>query len=148
MNEIIHILAILTKRLPIGTNFGIVHFLWMLISGSLLQNRGAIIPALKSIGLSDEEARRAWTAFCKGIWAIGCLTRMWRGYVRGSMNWQERRYEGYQPVVVDITALWRPALKNCPSKHYHPAARRALPAVIVGISAEVGEVDGQRIALP
>jgi hypothetical protein len=44
--------------------------------------------------------------------------------------------------------MWRPALKNCPSKHYHPAANRALPAVIIGMTGEVGEINGQRLALP
>ena len=52
------------------------------------------------------------------------------------------------PVTVDITVFWRPALKRCPSKHDHPAANRALPAVIFGISGEVGELNGQRMALP
>jgi hypothetical protein len=47
-----------------------------------------------------------------------------------------------------VTAFWRPALKNCPSKHYHPAANRALPAVVFGIVGEVCEINGQRIALP
>lgn len=51
-------------------------------------------------------------------------------------------------MTADVTAFWRPALKNCPSKHYHPAANRALPAVIFGICGEVGELNGQRIALP
>jgi len=63
-------------------------------------------------------------------------------------GWQEHRYEGYVPVTVDITVFWRPALKRCPSKHYHPAANRALPAVIFGISGEGGELNGQRMALP
>jgi hypothetical protein len=49
---------------------------------------------------------------------------------------------------VDVTAFWRPELKNCPSKHYHPAANRALPAVIFGITGRVGELNGQRVALP
>ena len=50
--------------------------------------------------------------------------------------------------MVDTTAFWRPALKNCPSKHYHPGAQRALPAVVFGIVGEVGEIGGQRIACP
>lgn len=74
--------------------------------------------------------------------------KLWRGYVQGNAQWQVHRYEGYLPVVVDITAFWRPTLKNCPSKHFHPAARRALPAVIYGIIGEVGEMEGQRLALP
>jgi hypothetical protein len=134
--------------MPVGTNLGMLHFLWMLVSGALLPNRGAIIPGLKSIGLTDEATRRAWAAFRKGAWETQVLVKLWRGYVEGMANWQSHRYEGYQPVVVDITAFWRPALKKCPSKHYHPSAGRALPAVIFGISAEVGEIAGQRIALP
>lgn len=59
-----------------------------------------------------------------------------------------RHYEGYLPITIDVTAFWRPALQNCPSKHYHPAANRALPAVIFGIVGQVGELNGQRIALP
>jgi hypothetical protein len=49
---------------------------------------------------------------------------------------------------VDVTAFWRPSLKTCPSKHYHPAANRALPAVIFGITGQVGDLNGQRVALP
>jgi len=63
-------------------------------------------------------------------------------------GWQEHRYEGYLAVTVDVTACWRPALNRCSSKHDHPAANRALPAVIVWISGEVGEMNGQRMALP
>jgi hypothetical protein len=58
------------------------------------------------------------------------------------------RYEEYSPVTVDVTAFWRPTLKKCPSKHYHPMANRALPAVIFGVVGQVGEINGQRIALP
>ena len=51
-------------------------------------------------------------------------------------------------IAVDATAFWSPDLHGCPNKHYHPAANRALPAVIVGIHGEVGEHNGHRIALP
>lgn len=34
------------------------------------------------------------------------------------------------------------------AKHYHPAANRALPAVIFSITGQVGELNRQRIALP
>ena len=120
----------------------------MLVSGALLPNRGAIFPALKSTGLSDDETRRAWVAFRKGVWQMVVVLRIWQEYVTGLEGWQLHRYEGYSPVTVDVTAFWRPALKNCPSKHYHPAANRALPAVIFGVVGQVGEINGQRIALP
>jgi hypothetical protein len=73
---------------------------------------------------------------------------LWQEHVMGLPGWQEHRYEGYRAVPADVTAFWRPALKNCPSKHYHPAANRALPAVIFGITGVVGEINGQRLALP
>lgn len=147
-NHTIAVLSILLENLPIGTNLALLHFMWMLVSGALLPNRGAMFPALKSTGLSDAATRRAWVAFRKGVWQMSVILALWRGYVKGLPGWQERRYEGYLPVTVDVTAYWRPALKNCPSQHYHPAAKRALPAVIFGISGEVGELNGQRIALP
>lgn len=147
-NHTIAVLSILLENLPIGTNLALLHFMWMLVSGALLPNRGAMFPALKSTGLSDAATRRAWVAFRKGVWQMPVILVLWREHVKGLPGWRERRYEGYLPVTVDITAYWRPALKNCPSKHYHPAAKRALPAVIFGISGEVGELNGQRIALP
>ena len=145
-----HTIAILTticQGLPIGTNLAMLYFLWALISGALLPNRGAIIPALKSIGLSDEEVRRSWAAFGSGVWSINELCSELGRYVRKLPAWQERRYEGYLPITVDITAYWRPALKDCPGVHFHPAAQCALPAINIGLLGEVGEVNGQRLAL-
>lgn len=120
----------------------------MLVSGALLPSRGAIFPALKSIGLDDAATRRAWAAFRKGVWQMPAILILWREHVKALPGWQEHRYEGYLPVTIDVTAFWRPALKRCPGKHFHPAANRALPAVIFGIIGEVGEINGQRLALP
>lgn len=148
MNHTINVLCQLTQALPVGTNLALLHFLWMLVSGALLPSRGALFPALKSIGLSDAATRRAWVAFRKGVWQMPALLVLWRAQIQSQGDWQLHRHEGYVPVAVDVTAFWRPALKDCPSKHYHPAAQRALPAVIFGICGAVGEVNGQRIALP
>ena len=147
-NHTIALLSTLLENLPIGTNLALLHFMWMLVNGALLPNRGALFPALKATGLSDAATRRAWAAFRKGAWQIAMLLGLWREYVKALPNWQERRYEGYLAVTADVTAFWRTALKNCPSQHYHPAARRAMPAVIFGICGEVGELNGQRSALP
>jgi hypothetical protein len=141
-------LVALTEGLPVGTNLALLHFLWMLVSGALLPQRGAIFPALQSCGLSDQATRRAWAAFRKGVWQTAILLRLWQEQVEGMPGWQVHRHEGYQAITVDVTAFWRPALKKCPSKHYHPAANRALPAVIMGVIGRVGEIDGQRIACP
>jgi hypothetical protein len=148
INHTISILSILTVGLPIGTNLALLHFMWMLVSGALLPNRGALFPALTWIGLSEAATRRAWVAFRKGVWQMPGMLVLWREYVKALPGWQEHRYEGYRPIPADVTAFWRPALKHCPSTHYHPAANRALPAVIMGLTGDVGEIEGQRIALP
>ena len=148
INHTITVLVILTQGLPVGTNLAMLHFMYMLVSGGLLPNRGAMFPGLKSIGLSDGAIRRAWMAFRKGAWQMPAFLILWREHVMGLPGWQEHRYEGYRAVPADVTAFWRPALKNYPSKHYHPAANRALPAVIFGITGVVGEINGQRLALP
>ena len=44
---------------PIGTNLGLFHLLWMLLSGRLLDSRGAIIPGLADFGLSAAAVRCA-----------------------------------------------------------------------------------------
>lgn len=120
----------------------------MLVCGALLPERGAIFPALKSIGLSDPAARRSWAAFRGSVWQMVVLLRLWQTHLEGLPGWQVHRYEGYRVVTADVTAFWRPALANCPSQHYHPKANRALPAVIFGIVGEVGHLGGQRVACP
>jgi hypothetical protein len=125
MNHTIAVLNELLAGLPIGTNLALLHVFWALLSGQLPPSRGALFPALKAIGPGDKAVRRAWTAISSGVWQTAQLV-----------------------VTADVTAFWRPTLKNCPSTHYHPAAQRALPAVIFGIVGEVGEINGQRIALP
>jgi len=141
-------LVALTKGLPVGTNLALLQFLWMLVSGALLPQRGALFPALQSTGLSAQATRRAWAAFRGGVWQTAILMRLWQEQIEGLPGWQVHRHEGYRAITVDVTAFWRPTLKNCPSKHYHPGANRALPAVIFGIIGEVGEIGDQRIACP
>ncbi len=148
MNHTISVLNELLASLPIGTNLAMMHVFWALLSGQLLNSRGALFPALKAIGLKDEAIRRAWTALSKGVWRTALLIELWRKHVESLPEWKRHEYEGYKPVTADVTAFWRPSLKNCPSQHYHPAAGRALPAVIFGVVGKVGEINGQRIALP
>lgn len=148
MNHTIAVLSELLVGLPIGTNLALLHVFWALLSGQLLPSRGALFPALKAIGLEDEAVRRAWTAISSGVWQIAQLIEFWRKHVEGLPEWKQHEYEGYKPVVADVTAFWRPSLKKCPSQHYHPAAQRALPAVIFGVVGKVGELHGQRIAVP
>lgn len=148
MNHTISVLNELLVGLPIGTNLALMHVFWALLSGQLLNSRGALFPGLKAIGLKDDAIRRAWTAVSKGVWQTALLIDLWRKHVEGLPEWKPHAYEGYKAVTADVTAFWRPTLKNCPSQHYHPAAGRALPAVIFGVVGRVGEINGQRLALP
>lgn len=146
--EMITILCAINQQLPIGTNLAMLHLLWMLVSGALLSSRGALFGALASIGLSPAAVRRAWAAMRYGAWQIDDLMQHWREYVQAQEHWHVHEYEGYRALAVDLTAFWRPTLKGLKSKHYHPQANKALPAVVIGLVGLVGDVFGQRIALP
>jgi hypothetical protein len=145
--EVMAALCAVTQSLPIGTNLALLQLLWMLLSGQLLPSRGALFPGLKAIGLSTAAVRRAWAAFRYGAWHIGTLLTLWQQYVTKQPHWQALQYEGYIPIAVDITPYWRPALKGCASKHYHPQAGKALQAVEFGLIGRVGQVNGQRVTL-
>jgi hypothetical protein len=140
-------LAAVVEELPVGTNLALYQFLWMLISGALHDSRGALFPALKSIGLTDEESRRAWAAMRHGAWQTETLLETWRTHVTDQGEWQAARYAGYYTKAVDITAYWRPTLKGLKSKHYHAETGKALPAVVFGMVGRVGRVGQQRMAL-
>jgi len=68
----------------------------MLVSGTLLAQRGAIFPTLKAIGLSDGAARRAWSAFRHGSWRTPDLLRTWRVQVEAMEEWETHKFEGYR----------------------------------------------------
>jgi hypothetical protein len=138
---------VVVEKLPIGTNLALYQFLWMLVSGALHDSRGALFPALQSIGLTEAEVRRAWAAFRYGAWAIEALLPLWQAHVEGQEQWQAQHHAGYYVKAVDITAYWRPTVKGLKSKHYDAQADKALPAVVFGMIGRVGRVGEQRLAL-
>ncbi len=144
----LEVLIALVKDLPVGTNKARLHFMWMLVSGALLSHRGALHPALQASGLEDAACRRAWAALGYGNWTIRELLRLWRRHVTALPEWQPHKHEGYQPLSVDLVAFWRPRLRGCPSKHYYAPAGKALPAVVLGVTGDTGDIGGQRLALP
>lgn len=133
---------------PVGTNLGLVHLLWMLVSGRLLGTRGAVIPGLSATGVSESAVRRGWAALGHGGWTSAGLLARWHEHVAGAGVWRAHEHEGYRPVAVDVTGFWRPRLQGCATSHYHGPAGRALPAIPVGIAARVGRVGTQRLGLP
>ena len=146
--RVLRLLSALVMDAPIGTNPGLLHLLWMLVSGRLLETRGAVIPGLSLTGLPAGAVRRAWAALGRGDWASAALLRRWGGVVEREGRWRAHEHAGYRPVAVDVTGFWRPRLRGCPTVHYDGRAGKALPAIPVGIVARVGSVAGQRLALP
>jgi len=146
--RVMALLCLVVAPLPIGTNLGLVYLLWMMLSGCLLVSRGAVIPGLSLLGLPAAVVWRAWAALGQGQWTSGQLLGSWATVVRAEGFWQAHVYAGYRPVSADVTGYWRPRLRNCPTKHYHAAAGKALPAIPLGLVARTGSVQGQRLGLP
>src|SRR3954469_15226492 len=146
--RVLTLVSALVVDVPIGTNLGLVHLFWMLLSGKGLLTRGAIIPGLSAAGLSEGAVRRAWAALGGGSWTSDRLVTSWARVVEAEGLWQPHQHGGYHPVAVDITAFWRPRLQGCPTSHYSATAGKALPAIPVGIIARVGSVARQRFGLP
>ena len=89
------LLGALVAGTPLGTNRGLLHVLWMLTSGALLVTRGAVIPGLRHIGLTDAETRRAWAALGRGKWTIDQVLARWErrgsgapGRTAGTQPWR------------------------------------------------------------
>jgi hypothetical protein len=144
----LEVLCAVVSATPIGTNLGLVHLLWMLVSGQLLAARGAVVPGLSATGLSEPAVRRAWAALGQGEWTGAGLLQGWRRHVEAEGHWRAHEHEGYRPVAVDVTGFWRPRLQGCATSHYHGPAGKALPAIPIGIVARVGRVGTQRLGLP
>jgi hypothetical protein len=142
-------LAQLVAGQHIGTNQGLMLFLWMLVSGNLLESRGAIFPALQRMGLAETGSRRVWAAFAEGKWQIADLLKQWQQQVEQEGLWQEHRLGGYRVKAVDLVGFWRPKLKRCQSTpHYKAEAGKALPAIVLGVVTRVGQIGQQRVPLP
>ena len=143
--RITEVLSALVFELPIGTNLGIFHVLWTLISGRLLQTRGALIPALAATGVEPAAVRRAWAAFADGAWDISRLIAGLQALVRREGRWHPQRCGGYRVVAVDTVGFFRPRLKDCATKHFLSQAGEALPAIPFGLIASVGNVATQTV---
>lgn len=142
------VLIALVIELPIGTNLGLLRVLWALVSGQLLGTRGALIPALANIGLSDTEVRQAWSAFAKGRWETHRLVKNWAEQVRQEGHWESSQYGGYRVKALDLMGFFRPCLQHCPTTHYDAAAGKALKAIPLGIVGDVGRIGAHRFTLP
>ena len=118
------VLAGLFKKLPTGTNLGLLHFLWMLVNGVLLSNRGALFPALKASGLADAAVLRAWASYRGGVWQIAKLLRLWQAHIEGLLQWRYHQHGSYRAVSVDITAFLPSATQGMSQQTLLPSGRQ------------------------
>ena len=79
VSQMMTLLCNVVRTLPVGTNLALLHLLWIMVSVYLLLNRGAVIPGLHQMGLSNEAIRRGWQALRRGGWSIGRLLANWEG---------------------------------------------------------------------
>ena len=142
------VLSSVLQDVPVGTNLALFHLLWTMLSGRLLESRGAVIPALDAFGLPAPAVRRAWAALAYGDWDADALLVRWQAQILAAGEWQPRCHGGYKPVVADLVGFFRPRLQDCPTTHFSSPAGKALPAVPLGMLVRVGTVGGQRLPLP
>ncbi len=147
------LLSPVLARVPVGTNLGLLHLIFALISGRFLLSRGAVFPALAGLGLAPDAVRRSEAPLYYGRWQAADLFTDWRQAVAREGRFTACDYEGIRPVACDLTAFFRPQLrglggKPLDSKHYVSDAGKALPAVVFGLCAAVGRVGGPRLACP
>ena len=81
------LLCTLVEGCPMGTNLGLLHLLWMLVRGRLVEARGAVGPGLSACGLAASAVRRAWAALGHGGWASGTLLARWAAVVAADGCW-------------------------------------------------------------
>jgi hypothetical protein len=88
------VLSSVLQDVPVGTNLGLFHLLWTMLSGRFLDSRGAVFPALAAFGLPAPAVRRAWAALASGDWETDALLARWRALVLAAGLWQPRCHGG------------------------------------------------------
>ena len=135
-------------NVPVGTNLALYHLFLTLLSGRLLNSRGALFPALHDFGLEPAAVRRAEAAVRCAHFQLDNLVDNWHQAVVAEARLRAHVHEGVRPVACDLVGFFRPQLQATLGKHYHSLADKALPAVSVGLIGAVGSVGSQRFALP
>jgi hypothetical protein len=146
--RIIALLKSLLRSVPLGTNLGLLHLLFALLSGRFLQSRGAVFAALADLGLADDAVRRASAALTYGRFDLADLLKDWNKTVREEGSFRPHCHGGICPVPVDMVGFFRPKLVGCATKHYTSQAGKALPSVVFGMVGSVGSVGACRHCLP
>jgi hypothetical protein len=143
----LHVIEQIIKSVPVGTNLALLQLIWAIINGSFLPSRGAVHTALSISGFSDQAIRRSWEALRHGVWRIEELIGRFRSLVKEEGSWQASEYQGYRPLAVDISAIWRSRLQNWAGKIYHHLVGKSCVGIGFGLIAQVGTIEGHRLPL-
>ena len=143
----LHTIEQIVKSVPVGTNLGLLQLIWALITGAFLPARGAVHMALSLAGFSPAEIGHSWHALRYGVWNIQELLGEFRALVSQESSWQANEYEGYRPVAVDVTAIWRPQIKGWHGKFYRQLLGKSFLGIGFGLIVEVGQINGQRLPI-
>lgn len=146
--RMMEVLKALVEPCPVGTNLGLLHLFWAVVSGRLLSSRGAVIPALWACGFERAAVFRSWRALRHGQWSCSELTGRLQEQVREEGKWQPHAYGGYQAVACDLTAIYRPKLRNFPMRHFSTVQQRMQTAVVYGLLMRAGSVGGEQVPVP
>jgi hypothetical protein len=99
------ILVALTQDLLIGTNLALLQFVWMLVNGALLPQRGVLFNALKPNELSDQVIRRTWMTFRGGVWQTAVLLQLWRAQSGCPLSKNQGQYLGCEPLRLVLASI-------------------------------------------
>lgn len=138
----------IVKQAPIGTNLALYGGLMTMMSGAMLGSRGALIPALHSVGFDREASMRIWQGLAHGSWAVNDMLKELRQHIVAEGQWTAQEVGGYRVKALDTVGYFRPRLKGCQTRHYNSAADKALPAINLGQVAMVGRVGKQNVTVP
>ena len=117
------------------------------MSGQLLESRGALIPALANLGFDKRETQCIRQAIHRGAWSTNQLLKHFHALVITQQQWQPLRVNGYMVNALDTTAIFRPKLQGCQTKHYHPIAGRCLPGTNFALLDSIGSIQDQNVTL-
>src|SRR5438270_11546627 len=96
--EITTLLCQILTGVPVGTNLGLFHLFWALLSGRFLTYRGVVFPSLVALGLTADATRRPDAAVAEGKWKTADFVARWHKIVLEQGRVGADRYEGFRPV--------------------------------------------------
>jgi hypothetical protein len=137
-------LSQLVQKLPIGTNLALLHLLFTLLSGHLLQSRGALFPALTQAGLDKHQTCRAVAALREGTWSVQTLLQRLHLLIRQERKAKPLLIGNWKPLLIDWVGFFRPRLSDCTTKHFDSRAGKALPAIELGMVAPLLQIGKRR----